>query len=137
MKEKELTMQEQIANMTGLKKWKVQLVFAKKPLNLHRVTDDEMAIILHAAAELGYENRGKFWAKGIKQKEVTIEMVAKRAGVSDSTVAYAFRKNVSTGMISQETRAHVLKIAKELGYKPTFERNLKNFIAGKIENFKK
>jgi len=122
---------EQIATITGLKLWKVRLVFSKNPLNLHRVSDDEMAIILHAAADLGYENKGRGAdGKGKKLKDVTLEMVAKRAGVSENTVRSAFKKD---GQISKETRKHVLKIANTLGYKPTHEMKVKDFYSAKKE----
>lgn len=104
MEAKEPSVSQQIATITGLKHWKVRLVFAKNPLNLHRVTDDEMAIILHAAADFGYENKGKGGSlKGKKIKNVTLEMVAKRAGVSENTVRSALKKHNGIGLISKET----------------------------------
>lgn len=127
MSEKKTSPYEQISVMTGLKMWKVQIVLAKTPsTNLHRVTDDEIAVILHAAAEIGYVNPGVGMIAGTKVKEVTLEMVAKRAGVSIKTVSDALQ---STGIadISKATRTHVLAIVKELGYKPTSKLQLKNF----------
>ena len=114
----------QIAAMTGLKLWKVRLVFASPPLNIHRVTDDEMAVILHAAAELGYENTGRGNNKGAKLKEVTLAMVAHRAGVSDTTAHDAWKKN---GKISEQTRKHILNVAREMGYVRTDAHKLKDF----------
>lgn len=128
MDNKPLNIRQQIALKTALKEWKVELVLRQKlSPNLHRVTDDEMAIILHAAAELGYSNKGTL--KGIMKKEVTLAMVAKRAGVSTSTV----ERSLKTGSceISKETRDHVLKIVNELGYKPSHKKNLKNFYSRK------
>lgn len=117
---------EEIAHMTGLKKWKVEIVLGNNASNnIHRVPDEEVAIILHAAADIGYVNQGRGVAKGTKVKEVTIAQVAKRAGVSASTVREALlAKSVS---ISNETRSHVMVIVKELGYKPTHKTNIKNF----------
>lgn len=134
MEDKKLPIPQQIAAITGLKLWKVQYVFAKNTSNLHRVTDDEMAIILHAAADLGYENKGRGEdQKGIKKKEVTLEMVAKRAGVSVNTVTKAFKKHSGIGLITNETRNHVLKIANELGYKPTYKSMVKEYYSAKKE----
>lgn len=132
METKKPTIQQQIAQITGLKLWKVHLVFAKSTSNLHRVLDDEMAIILHAAADLGYENKGKgAHRKGKKDKEVTLEMVAKRAGVSQSVVTEALKKHATIGGISKSTRQHILNVVKELGYRPTFKHNLDDFLRGK------
>ncbi len=115
-----------IANKTGLKRWKVNIVLGNNATKeTQRVTDDEIAIILHAAAELGYDNPGKGNRSGEKKKEITMAMVAKRAGVATSVVSNAFKP--SGGQISRETRIHVLRIAKELGYKATQEKGLKNF----------
>lgn len=132
MEDKKLTIQQQIAIITGLKLWKVQHVFAKNTSNLHRVTDDEMAIILHAAADLGYENKGKGGdQKGMKKKEVTLEMVAKRAGVAESTVSIALKKD---SRIGKETRDRIRKIASALGYKPTKAMKIKDFYRQKSGN---
>lgn len=114
-----------IAQMTGLPRGKVSMVLGQgdNRMNLHRVTDDEMAEILHAAAELGYNGP----PKPEKKKAVTAEMVAKRAGVSLSTVYYTLSGRYA--QISEETRAHVRRIAGELGYKPSRESKLKDFYA--------
>lgn len=133
MTDKKLTPVQQIAEMTGLKKWKVQSVLARNKtassMNLHRVTDDEMAVILHAAAEIGYVNKGHSGLAGTKVKEVTIAMVAKRAGVSIVTARCAM--DMSAINISKETREHVLRLVKELGYKPTRKLQMKNFFRRK------
>lgn len=128
MSEKKTSAYEQISGMTGLKMWKVQIVLAKTPsTNLHRVTDDEIAVILHAAAEIGYVNPAIGMLLGTKVKEVTLEMVAKRAGVSVTTVFNALQSTGGIAAISKPTRTHVLSIVKELGYKPTSKLQLKNF----------
>lgn len=120
----------QIAEMTGLKKWKVQLVLGNNTSqNIHRVTDDEMAIILHAAAEIGYVNPGHGGSANKKVKEVTLDMVAKRAGVSTSAVHAALKARSRS--ISPDTKKHILRIVKELGYKPTHEMQINNFYSRK------
>lgn len=134
MEPKAPTFQEQIAEITGLKLWKVQLTLAVKPRNLLRVTDDEMAVILHAAADLGYENKGRAaHLKGKKFVEVCIHEVAKRAGVTHQTVRSAFLKNDRFAKISKVTREHVLKIAKEMGYQPSIQSRIKDFERGKTK----
>lgn len=126
MSDKKPSAYEQLAKMTGFKTWKVALVLGNNASNnLHRVTDDEMAIILHAAAEIGYVNHGHGVTAGTKVKEVTLEMVAKRAGVTTWTVGRALQADSID--VSKETREHILHIAKELGYKPTNRTLLKNF----------
>lgn len=129
MKSKELSNSEQIANITGLKLWKVRIVFSKNQLNLHLVTDDEIAIILHAAADLGHENNDR----GNKIKEVTLEMIANKAGVSKTTVFRALMKRGGIGQISKETKEHVFKIANELGFKSSFKNKLEDFYHTKGE----
>ena len=53
----------------------------------------------------------------------TIKDVAKQAKVSVTAVSYAIN---GTGTISEETRKHILQVAKELNYHPNaFARNLK------------
>lgn len=126
MSEKKTSPYEQISGMTGLKMWKVQIVLAKTPsTNLHRVTDAEIAVILHAAAEIGYVNKGRGMATGTKVKEITLEMVARRAGVSPTTVWKVLQPTDET--IHIDTKLHVIKIIKELGYRSTSKLELKNF----------
>ena len=117
---------DDVANKAGVKVWKVREVLSNlSSKNLHRVSDDEMAMILHAAADLGYQNPGAGNRAGFKLKPVSLREVAKRAGVSATTACNAFRE---TGhLISSETKAHVKRIAAELGYKPTHESQLKDF----------
>lgn len=117
-----------VANKAGLKVWKVREVLGNHgSKNLHRVTDDEMAIILHAAADLGYENPGRGASAGVKLKSVTLRDVAKRAGVSVSVACSTFRKTGHGTAVAEDTRAHIKRIAAELGYKPTRESQLKDF----------
>jgi len=63
-------------------------------------------------------------------KRITRADVAKRAGISQTTVAYVL--NETPGVkIREETRAKVLRVAKELGYTPNFSaRSMKR---GKTE----
>lgn len=123
---KEPTGLKLIAKMTGLKRWKVSEVLANnKSNNIHRVSDDETAIVLHAAAEIGYVNSGRGNKVGKKFNAVTIADVAKRAGVSSQAVRKAFA-NPPT-QISPENRKFILLIAKELGYKPTFKSQTQDF----------
>ena len=51
----------------------------------------------------------------VQKSKVTILMLAKGSGVSSSAVSYAL--NGKSG-VSEDTRAKVLKIAHELGWKP-------------------
>ena len=48
------------------------------------------------------------------RKRITLKDVAKSAGVSLASASYAINK---TGSLSEDTRAHVLKVAEELGYR--------------------
>ncbi|HOU14849.1 MAG TPA: LacI family DNA-binding transcriptional regulator [Anaerolineae bacterium] len=52
----------------------------------------------------------------MNRKRVTIQDVAEAAGVSRQTVSRAINE---LGEISPETRAHVLRIAEEMGYRPS------------------
>lgn len=55
----------------------------------------------------------------------TIKDVAKRAGVSIATVSYVLNKR--NDMVGEQTREHVLNVARELGYKPNIvARNLQS-----------
>lgn len=57
------------------------------------------------------------------QKKVTLKNVAKKAGVSISTVSYALNNHPS---ISEETKKRIWKIKEELSYQPNFyARNLR------------
>lgn len=59
------------------------------------------------------------------KKKVTLRMVAENAEVSRSTVLLAL--NPSSILISRKMRTHILRIAKEIGYKPTGRRQLENY----------
>lgn len=48
---------------------------------------------------------------------VTIKDIAQRAGVSFSTVSKALR---NSPLVKEQTKAHVLSVAKELGYRPNY-----------------
>lgn len=50
----------------------------------------------------------------MRKKRITLKDVAKAAGVSLASTSYAVNK---TGSLSEDTRAHVLKIAEEMGYR--------------------
>lgn len=114
-----------IVEITGLKLWKVQIVLGNNSSNnLHRVTDEEVASILHASADLGYSIPVRAGMPGKKVKDVTQEMVAKRAGVSRATVNQAI---CGSGHISRQTREHALRIARELGYKTTIRQKFEKF----------
>ena len=57
-------------------------------------------------------------------KKITIEDVAKKAGVSKGTVSAVINAKSS---VKQATREHILKIMKELNFRPKgVARNLKN-----------
>lgn len=63
----------------------------------------------------------------------TIKDVAKHARVSVTAVSYALN---GTGTISDDTRKHVLKVAKDLNYHPNaFARNLKKRKTGTVGVF--
>lgn len=52
------------------------------------------------------------------KRSVTLADVAKRAGVSPTTVSYVLNRTDTQIRISQETRKRVQRAAKELGYRP-------------------
>jgi LacI family transcriptional regulator len=56
-------------------------------------------------------------ARKVKRHRVTSREVADRAGVSRTTVSFVLN-GVQSGKVSEETRARVLKAARELGYVP-------------------
>jgi DNA-binding LacI/PurR family transcriptional regulator len=128
--EKPATMAD-IAQKTGLKQWKVAIVLGNgyTKNNLNRATDDEIATILHAAAELGYEYLGKGTSgRSGRKKEINLAMVSKRAGVSSATVNTAFYGGKT---IAPETKALVLRVAKELGYEPERNKKIDHFYRSK------
>ncbi|HYE29961.1 MAG TPA: LacI family DNA-binding transcriptional regulator [Methylomirabilota bacterium] len=60
-----------------------------------------------------------------KAKRVTVVDVARACGVSPMLVSFALR-NVA-GEVNEETRQHILKTARKLGYSPSFTaRGLRN-----------
>jgi len=52
------------------------------------------------------------------KRSVTLADVAKRAGVSSTTVSYVLNRTDTRIRISKETRKRVQQVAKELGYRP-------------------
>lgn len=61
-----------------------------------------------------------------RKKKVTVEDIAKASGYSMTSVSFAFNKPERIG---EETRAHILKVAGELGYIP--DPGARSFVTGK------
>ena len=66
----------------------------------------------------------------MRRKAVTIKEVAKLAGVSTTTVSYVINK---TGFLTEQTRAKVLKVINEIGYRPNIvARSLRSRKTGTV-----
>ena len=61
-----------------------------------------------------------------RKKKVTVEDIAKASGYSMASVSFAFNKPERVG---EETRAHILKVAGDLGYIP--DPGARSFVTGK------